>query len=445
MPHHHQAARQRRDDAQVVRDEQISQIVPLLQVAQQIDHLRLDHHVERAGRLVEHDEARLQHHGARHRDALALAAGKFMGKAKTQLRIEADVAQGLNHALVALAIGHVGLMDLEAFLDDVGDRHARRQRSVGILEHDLHVAAERAHFLEIQALQIAAHEGDQAVRRDQPQDGAAQRRLARAGFADHAERLAFAELDGQAVAGFDVADGLAHQAAGDRKPHFELVGFQEQRRVGLRRRRVRSRLGGEQRLRIGMLRRGEHALDGAVLDDLAVLHHADPLRDLSHDAEVMGDEQKRHVQPRLDFLKQRDDLRLHGDVERGGRLVGDQQIGLVGERHRDHHALALSAGQLMRIALQPGFRVGDADLAEHFQRARAGRRSGQTAVQQQDLADLLFDGVQRIERGHRLLEHDGNVVAADPLHLAFGKLQEIAAVESDAARRMVRRRIGQQP
>ena len=48
-----------------------------------------------------------------------------------------------------------------------------------------------------------------------------------------------------------------------------------------------------------------------------------------------------------------EDLRLHGDVERGGRLVGDQQVGLVGERHRDHHALALPAGQLMRIACQP--------------------------------------------------------------------------------------------
>jgi hypothetical protein len=49
-------------------------------------------------------------------------------------------------------------------------------------------------------------------------------------------------------------------------------------------------------------------------------------------------------------FKQLDDLRLHRDVERGGRLVGDEQIGLVGERHGDHHALALAAGQLMRIA-----------------------------------------------------------------------------------------------
>ncbi len=255
---------------------------------------------------------------------------------------------------------------------------------------------------------------------DQPQDGAPERRLAGAGFADDAERLALAQRDGQAVAGFDVADGLAHQAAQDRKPDFEVLGLENHRRVGLRRRRIGLRLGGEQRLRIGMLRRGENLLDGAVLDDLAVLHHADALRDLAHDAEIVGDEQKRHVQPRLDVLQERDDLRLHGDVERGGRLVGDQQIGLVGERHGDHHALALAAGELMRIALEPGFRIGNADLGEHFERARARRGAGQAAMQQQDFADLLFDRVQRIERGHRLLEDDGDVVAAHLADLLFG-------------------------
>ena len=39
---------------------------------------------------------------------------------------------------------------------------------------------------------------------------------------------------------------------------------------GLRRRRVGLRLGREQRPRVGMLRRGEHALDLALLDDFAV-------------------------------------------------------------------------------------------------------------------------------------------------------------------------------
>ena len=127
--------------------------------------------------------------------------------------------------------------------------------------------------------------------------------------------------------------------------------------------------------------------------------------------------------------KQREDLRLHGDVERRGRLVGDQQIGLVGERHGDHDALALAAGKLMRIALEPALRIGNADLAEHLEGPRARRCSGEPAMQQQNFADLLFDGVQRIERGHRLLKDDGDVVAAHAPHVALGKRQQIAALE----------------
>ena len=68
---------------------------------------------------------------------------------------------------------------------------------------------------------------------------------------------------------------------------------------------------------------------------------------------------------------------------------------------------------------------------EHFEGARARRRAGEAAMQQQNLADLLLDRVQRIERGHRLLEHDGDVVAAHAPHVAFGERQQIAALEGD--------------
>ena len=41
----------------------------------------------------------------------------------------------------------------------------------------------------------------------------------------------------------------------------------------------------------------------------------------------MGDEQHRHVHLALQVLERLEDLRLDGDVERGRRLVGDEQIG----------------------------------------------------------------------------------------------------------------------
>jgi hypothetical protein len=51
----------------------------------------------------------------------------------------------------------------------------------------------------------------------------------------------------------------------------------------------------------------------------------------------------RGAQPLLKIAEQRQDLRLHGDVERGRRLIGDQQLGIVGQRHRDHRPLAHAA------------------------------------------------------------------------------------------------------
>src|SRR5216110_526608 len=64
-----------------------------LEIAQQVDDLRLHRHVERGRRLVEDDEARLQHHRARDRDALALPAGELVRIAVADRRIETDLDQ----------------------------------------------------------------------------------------------------------------------------------------------------------------------------------------------------------------------------------------------------------------------------------------------------------------------------------------------------------------
>ena len=228
-------------------------------------------------------------------------------------------------------------------------------------------------------------------------------------------------LDAHAVHRLDVADDLAQHAALDREPDLEIVGPDDDVALRIERRRLDLGLGGEERARIGMLRRVEHLLDRSLLDDLALLHHADPFRDPADDAEVMGDEQDRHAEARLQVLEKLENLRLHGDVERSGRLVRDQEIRLVGERHRDHDALALAARELVRIALQPALRIRDAAQGEQLDDPRPRRPAGDAAMQQQDFSELLFDGVERIERRHRLLEHDGDVAAAMAPDLAIGE------------------------
>src|SRR3979409_815928 len=62
----------------------------------------------------------------------------------------------------------------------------------------------------------------------------------------------------------------------------------------------------------------------------------------------------------------------------------------------------------------------------------------------QNLADLGLDGMQRIERRHRLLKDDRDVIAADAADLAFRQIDQLAAFEMDAAGGMRRGWIRQQ-
>ena len=66
-------------------------------------------------------------------------------------------------------------------------------------------------------------------------------------------------------------------------------------------------------------------------------------------------------------------LGLHGHVERGGRLVRDQQGRVERHRHRDHHPLPHPAGELVRIVVDPLRRPGDADQSEQVGGPLPGR------------------------------------------------------------------------
>src|SRR5258708_4094255 len=78
--HHRDAMADMRDDGEIVRDEQIRETVPALQVDQKIDHLRLDRDIERGYRLVADDEARSERQRPCDADALAPAARKHIRK-----------------------------------------------------------------------------------------------------------------------------------------------------------------------------------------------------------------------------------------------------------------------------------------------------------------------------------------------------------------------------
>jgi len=147
----------------------------------------------------------------------------------------------------------------------------------------------------------------------------------------------------------------------------------------------------------------------------------------------VGDQHDRHLLLLLDAPEELEDLGLDGDVEGRRRLVGDQQRGVAGERHRDHHALPHTARELVRVILDPPFGTGDADQLEQLHRPLLGFPVVHLLVLADRLGDLLAAGEDGVERGHRLLEDHRDVVAAERPHLILGELEEVAALEQDPA------------
>jgi len=130
--------------------------------------------------------------------------------------------------------------------------------------------------------------------------------------------------------------------------------------------RVEARPAGEQRARIRVARRIEYALRRPAFAHLTLAHHHHVVGDLADQPEVVADEQHAHAVALAQPRDQLEHLALHRDVERGGRLVGDQQLRLVRDGHRDHHALLLAARELVRIGAQARPRLGNPHLGEQL-------------------------------------------------------------------------------
>jgi len=92
----------------------------------------------------------------------------------------------------------------------------------------------------------------------------------------------------------------------------------------------------------------------------AGIEHVDPVAGREGEPQVVGDEDEAHAARLLHALQQLDDLGLGGDVERGGRLVGDQQVRVARQGGSEGNPLGSCRRELERHALGD-IRVGDAD------------------------------------------------------------------------------------
>ena len=130
----------------------------------------------------------------------------------------------------------------------------------------------------------------------------------------------------------------------------------------------------QQSARVRMTRTLEQREYRAKLDDASGVHDRNAIGHLRHHTEIVRDQQDRGAEPLLEVGHEREDLRLNGHVESGGRLVGDQHPGAAGKRHGDHHPLQHAPGELVRVLSQTPLGLGDLHHLQHLDRPVAGVR-----------------------------------------------------------------------
>ena len=156
-------------------------------------------------------------------------------------------------------------------------------------------------------------------------------------------------------------------------------------------------------LRIGVLRVVEHRRARADLDDLAEIHHRDAVADALDHRHVVRDEQEGEAEALLQVEQQIADLRLDRDVERRDAFVGDDHLRIERQRAGDADALALAAGEFMRIARHHVGLQADAFAADRPPRSRACAASPRPCSM---IGSAMAAPTRhaRIEAGERILE-----------------------------------------
>ena len=135
----------------------------LLQLLQQVHHLRLNGDIQGGDGLVADDEGGLEHERPRHADALALAAGELVRVAVGEGGVEAHrLQQRLDVRPQARARRRPVLA--QRLADDAAHRHARIQAVLRVLEDHLHVRAQPAQ-------RLAAQRRDVLAAKDHPSRG----------------------------------------------------------------------------------------------------------------------------------------------------------------------------------------------------------------------------------------------------------------------------------
>src|SRR2546428_82169 len=132
---------------------------------------------------------------------------------------------------------------------------------------------------------------------------------------------------------------------------------------------------------------------------------------------------------RMLALRRLQDLRWHGHVERTYGLIEDQEFRFDRQRSRDADALALTAAELVGVA------VDDVRREAHELEQVLDSRASSGWLQAADaFADDLVHGVTWVERRVRILEHDLHL-SPEPPNLRSREREDVLAFVANLAPR----------
>ena len=139
---HRDAVGEVADDAEVVRDEEVGDVLARLQLDEQVEDRRLHRHVERRRRLVADDEARRSRRTRARSRRAASSPPESWRRARAEVALgEADVGGQREQALLGRWPGEAGELLQRAAARMRAYRVAAVERRVGVLEDDLQLRA----------------------------------------------------------------------------------------------------------------------------------------------------------------------------------------------------------------------------------------------------------------------------------------------------------------
>ena len=174
------------------------------------------------------------------------------------------------------------------------------------------------------------------------------------------------------------------------------------------------------------------AIGGGILHHPTAVHDDHAVADLGHDPQVMGHEDGCHSELAGETGQQLQDLGLDHHVERGGGLIGHDQVRPACQRDCDHRPLPHPTRVGVGVVAVPP--AADSHPLQQLPRAQLDRACLQFGFVDADhLRHLVPDPMHWIERIHGALEDDCCALAAHQPQVAFGEGHEILAVEEDLA------------